>query len=491
MKKIVLSMLAIFLIHGSLLAQSPYVDNALKFSMTDYTGTARFTAMNGAFGALGGDISSLAINPGGLGVFRNTELMFSPGLTYHQSSASYLNTVTDDNKYRMGINNIGLVSSYDLEDSDTRWVNVNFAVGYNKINNFNQHTMFTGNNDQSIMEYFVANAEDAGSVNNLDGMYELLLYNTYLIDYDTINNEFWSQVTDEKFLYPDEFNMNKQKVIQTEGSVGEIDFAFGGNYAHKLYVGFNISIHTVHLSEVSTHYEYETHETDIYDFSSMRFKEETQTNGAGVSLKLGAIYKPFDFLRIGGAFHLPTFYSLEENFNTRVDAYYDNGDYLWQESNTLTYEYNLTTPVKAIGSVGFQIGKIGLVDVDYEYVDYSTMKLDDDQNTQGVIQDNKDIESIFTRTHHVRAGAEFRTGVIYYRAGAGYMTSPFKQGHTNENYDQVSYSAGLGYREKNFFVDFAFKRTMNEYSMIDYPGGNFARIDHSMNHFILTAGIKF
>ncbi|MDY6801226.1 MAG: hypothetical protein SVU94_08390 [Bacteroidota bacterium] len=491
MKKILISIIAILLINVSLFAQNSYVDYALKFSMNDYSGTARFTGMSGAFGALGGDFSAITINPGGLGVFRNTELMFSPGLAYNQSSSAYLNTITDDNKYRMGINNIGLVSSYDLENSDTRWVNVNFAVGYNKINNYNQNILFSGNNDQSIMEYFVTNANNAGSVNNLHEMYESLLYNTFLIDYDTLNNEFWSQVTDEKYLYPNEFNINKQKSIQTEGSVGEINFAFGANYAHKLYVGFSLDIKTIHFSEFSSHYEYENNELDIYDFSAMKFQEEVETNGAGFSLKLGAIYKPFDFLRIGGAFHLPTFYKLEENFSTRVDAYYDNGDYLWQEVSAESYEYELTTPIRAIGSVGFQIGKVGLVDVDYEYVDYSTMKLDDDFNSQGVIDDNKSIESIFTRTHNFRAGAEFRTGVLYYRGGFAYSTSPFKQGHENESFDRLSFSVGLGYREQNFFFDFAYKNSMNEYSMIDYPGGNKAQIDNSFNNFILTAGVKF
>ncbi|HKL09057.1 MAG TPA: hypothetical protein VJ896_09795 [Bacteroidales bacterium] len=491
MKKIGILIIALLCVQTVLVAQSPYVDYALKFSSNNYSGTARFTGMSGAFGALGGDFSSISINPAGIGVFRNTELMISPGLTYNQTSSAYLNTITDESKYRMGFNNLGLVTSYDLEDSDTRWVNVNFAVGYNKVNNYNQNILFGGNNDQSIMEYFVANAEDAGSVPNLDGMYESLLYNTYLIDYDTINNEFWSQVTDEKFLYPDEFNINKQKSIQTEGSIGEINFSFGANYAHKLYVGFSLDIKTIHFSEFSSHYEYENNESDIYDFSAMKFQEEIQTNGAGFSLKFGAIYKPFDFLRIGGAFHLPTFYNLEENFSTRVDAYYDNGDYLWQESESQTYEYQLTTPIRAIGSVGFQIGKIGLVDIDYEYVDYSTMKLDDDFNSQGIIIDNNSIESIFTRTHNIRAGAEFRTGVLYYRGGFAYSTSPFKEGHDNEGFDRTSYSVGLGYRESNFFVDFAYKRSMSEFSIIDYSGGNQALIDNSLNNFILTTGIRF
>lgn len=492
MKKIILSIIVLLFSGTVLFSQSPYVDYALKFSTNNYLGTARFTGMSGAFGALGGDFSSIAINPAGLGVYRNTELMFSPGLIYDQTSSSYLNNVTDDNKYRLGINNIGMVLSYDLEDSDTRWVNANFAVGYNKLNNFNQDILFSGNNNESIMEYFVNNANDAGSVNNLDGMYERLLYDTYLMDYDTISNEFWSQVTDEKWYIDstNSFNMNKQKLIQTTGSAGEFTFAFGANYAHKLYVGVSIGISSIRYSEFTSHYEYEDNESDIYDFAAMEFQENVNTSGTGFSLKLGAIYKPIESVRIGAAFHLPTFYKLEEDFYTRVNAYYDNGDYLWQKSGTQTYKYDLTTPLRAMGSVGFQIGKIGLVDFDYEYVDYSTMKMDDDFNSQGVMADNNYIKSAFEKTHNIRSGVEFRTGVIYYRAGFAYSTSPFKEGTDNKSFDRTSYSAGLGYRESNFFFDFAFQRMMSKFNLIDYPDGNNAAIDNSTNNFILTMGVK-
>ncbi|MFO7827164.1 MAG: hypothetical protein R6V23_00975 [Bacteroidales bacterium] len=492
MKKIFLSSIAL-LFSFALFSQSPYVDYALKFSTNNYLGTARFTGMSGAFGALGGDFSSIAINPGGLGVFRNTELMFSPGAVYDQSSSSYLNSVSDDSKYRLSLNNIGLVMSYDLENSDTRWVNANFAVGYNKLNNFNRNILFSGNNNESIMEYFVNEANAAGSVDNLDGMYERLLYNTYLMDYDTINNEFWSQVTDEKWYIDstNSFNINKQKLIQTNGSAGEFTFAFGANYAHKLYVGVSVGISSIRYTEFTSHYEYENNESDIYDFSALDFQENINTSGTGFSLKLGAIYKPIEFIRIGAALHLPTFYKLEEDFYTRVNAYYDNGDYLWQKSGTQTYKYDLTTPLRAMGSVGFQIGKVGLVDVDYEYVDFSTMKMDDDFNSQGVIADNNYIQSAFEKTHNIRAGAEFRTGVIYYRAGFAYSTSPFKEGTGNEAFDRTSYSAGIGYRESNFFFDFAYRLMMSEFKVDDYPGGNTANIDNSINNFILTMGVKF
>jgi hypothetical protein len=49
-----------------------YENLALIFSQDDLNGSARFTAMSGAFGAVGGDISSVNINPAGIAVYKNS-----------------------------------------------------------------------------------------------------------------------------------------------------------------------------------------------------------------------------------------------------------------------------------------------------------------------------------------------------------------------------------------------------------------------------------
>ena len=62
MKKLL--MLCIGLVSSSfILAQD--ITDAVRYSMDEIQGTARFKAMSGAFGALGGDMSSVNINPAG------------------------------------------------------------------------------------------------------------------------------------------------------------------------------------------------------------------------------------------------------------------------------------------------------------------------------------------------------------------------------------------------------------------------------------------
>lgn len=48
--------------------------DALQLTQSDFKGTARFMSMGGAFTALGGDLSAIGQNPGGIGVYRHSEL---------------------------------------------------------------------------------------------------------------------------------------------------------------------------------------------------------------------------------------------------------------------------------------------------------------------------------------------------------------------------------------------------------------------------------
>ena len=43
--------------------------DALRYSTGETQGTARFKSMSGAFGALGGDMSAVSINPAGSAIF--------------------------------------------------------------------------------------------------------------------------------------------------------------------------------------------------------------------------------------------------------------------------------------------------------------------------------------------------------------------------------------------------------------------------------------
>ena len=72
MKKLIITLIACLGLTA--LSQAQYVDQALRFSQQNFGSTARSKAMGGAFGALGGDFSSLSINPAGIAIYQRSEM---------------------------------------------------------------------------------------------------------------------------------------------------------------------------------------------------------------------------------------------------------------------------------------------------------------------------------------------------------------------------------------------------------------------------------
>ena len=116
-------------------AQSAF--DAYSLSQTDLKGTARFMSMAGAFGALGGDLSALNQNPGGIGIYRSSEI----GLTFDWNMK---NTTAGEgsDQYKVkntnfNFNNIGYIGTFRT-NSDVM-PNVNWGFSYNKAVAFNRH----------------------------------------------------------------------------------------------------------------------------------------------------------------------------------------------------------------------------------------------------------------------------------------------------------------------------------------------------------------
>ncbi|MGA1772464.1 MAG: transporter, partial [Flavobacteriaceae bacterium] len=67
----------IFALLCSALLQAQTATDAFRYSQKQLSGSARYTAMAGAFGALGGDFSAVVDNPAGAAVFINSEIGLS------------------------------------------------------------------------------------------------------------------------------------------------------------------------------------------------------------------------------------------------------------------------------------------------------------------------------------------------------------------------------------------------------------------------------
>ena len=113
MKRILIFAIVIASTHTAFSQSLGYNDLGILFSKDDNYGTARFEAMSGAFGALGGDVSSLGINPAGASVAKKS--VFSATLSNRNteySSMYYGNTTNIQDNY-LDISQAGGILSFD------------------------------------------------------------------------------------------------------------------------------------------------------------------------------------------------------------------------------------------------------------------------------------------------------------------------------------------------------------------------------------------
>ena len=269
--------------------------------------------------------------------------------------------------------------------------------------------------------------------------------------------------------------------------MGETVFSFGGNYNDKLYLGTTVGIPHISYHEESTYTE-TADASALNGFKSFQLNQDSRTTGMGFNFKFGMIYKPADWVRIGGALHSPSYFQMHDDWSSNMATHFSNQSYSATSPMGL-YDYSLVTPMRTIGSLGFVIKKIGLVGVEYEFVDYSSASFS--AKKYKYINENKAIREKYMQGNNIRFGTEWRLQPLIIRAGTAYYSSPFKSGGSAGS--RIDYSAGIGFRDENFFLDFAYvlSQTSENYyfynASITSPSVNTS----TSSSVLMTMGFKF
>ena len=114
-------------------------------------GTARSMGMAGAFTSLGADMASMSLNPAGLGMYRSSDLSFSPMMGFQSADNSAMSW-GDNKQSRFAVSNIGVAFNI-YEDSHTRLTSMTLALGYNRIADFNYRYGFSSKSEPSVAPY--------------------------------------------------------------------------------------------------------------------------------------------------------------------------------------------------------------------------------------------------------------------------------------------------------------------------------------------------
>ena len=465
--------------------------DAINLSSSDLIGTARGQAMGGAFGALGGDVTGILINPAGLGVYRSSEINLTMGLNSVNMKTDWQNEVNRKNTMRLVFDNVSYVGYYPLGYKN--FPVLNFSFSYNRLKDFNRRYSASGQGMASSLTDYLAVITNGIKLRDLyeeKGLYDP--YSNWKIPwlsvlgrqgglFDPVEN-IDSNDAYTSILFENE-KVNPHLEMNERGYIESYDFSLGGNFGDKFYWGATFSLTDLFYHLGSSYTE------EFGQREKIGLDNYLESKGSGYQFKLGAIVRPFDFLRLGVAYHSPTYYNLTDWYQGVTTAVY-TPDYLNQSvrtpDNSLTY-YRFNTPQNWVFSLAGVISDKAIISFDYELKDYNNMKMMDTEerpkeDTNGFIV--KDFKWAST----LRAGLELRfTPQFSGRLGYACVQNPYEKTFKDKDGgkevqiigtiphyiiggDVNYYTAGFGYRfASHFYVDVAFVVRTQKEDLYYYP----------------------
>ena len=438
MKKIILifTLLTIFQSQAQVLS---YEQLALVFATEQQQGSARSMGMKNSFGALGGDLSALSINPAGGAVFANSMGSFTLGVDNSKVNADFYGVNTNNSNTELNLSQVGGVLVFDnnYAGSDSNWNRIVVGLNISTMNNFNN--TWTANGISSP---------------------------TWDDDYE--EDEITSRYT----------NVEHQQYTTTKsGSHTVLNWNASALYKDYLYVGVSINSYDIDFREDSELNEKANDGSGNTVEAYQKFW--VSEKGGGISLGAGVIVKPTQNIRLGLAYTSPVWYEIDGESNVFAEddfdavgyynSYYSDGEITYENSDTkaTVYMYDLRTPSKLTGSLAYVFGKKGLVSIDVTKKDYTNIKLGPETD---YIDENINFDTDLQNTYGINLGAEWRVKKLSLRGGYSYTQTPYAYNIDTDNIQ--GYAFGMGYNFGRLSLDFAYDYSENTDEFNFYPGKN-------------------
>lgn len=542
MKTRILMALAALAITTTATAQSAI--DAYNLTPTQLRGTARFIGMGGAFTSLGGDLTSLAQNPAGLGIYRHNDIGFTFDLSFRNYKSTTNTGDESENETQLKFDNFGYVGTIKLNGAMEF---MQWGVGYNRVASFDRITSGYNRPIGTSLSNYIAgytngvasgNLLDDGSsydpyFNSSEDWLSIIAYNGFMI------NNLGNSDTQYAGLYQEGTVSDAMYHYRERGYTDEYNFSVAGNVSDVVYWGLGVGVVDLNYSREG-YYSESMSDALVYSRKTDRLvngKAEyglynnQYITGSGANIKLGLILRPVDMLRIGVAVHTPTWLKLDHTGYADLDYdYTPSGETSDRPANSGTastpyseYSSRLSTPWRFMVGASVTIGSSAIVSVDYERVAYNDMSMKQQKYTKdgyflGGYTDNKlanaDIKDYFKASNIVRVGAEYRINRSFsVRAGYNYQSTNVQDAAANTtglmqiytsgtdasyrfDNDTQNICLGFGYRYKSWYLDVAYQHTRQSatyhaFTPFDGTPTPSADITDTQNNVVVSTGFRF
>jgi hypothetical protein len=499
-------------------AQVP--EDVLRYSFFPQTGNARSLAIGGAMGSLGGDINATFVNPAGLGNYKTGEFVFTPNFFLNSNKTDYRDTRNKNKKNNLSFGQIGIVygaaNRYNPTNSQA------ISLAFTQTASYNNRIQYRGyNNFSSGAEQWAEEVSKSGlTIDQITGDQQYAygsgpaLY-TYLVDTMPSGNGTVVKSLPELIL-DNNMALLQEKTISTSGGMYEFALGYAYNQKDKLLIGGSLGIPIVYYKNNTVYKERDTSSSSNNNFGYFNYTDNFKTTGAGINAKLGLIYRPQEYIRLGIALHTPSYmFSLKDERSTTLEVqaekYRGNDDTVRTISSTDfgpagASKYTMLTPWKVIISGSYVFREIqdvrkqkGFITADIEYVHhkgssfYSAQENPDEGEINYFKSLNQVIRGEYKGNFNFRVGGELKFNVLMARLGFAYYSNPYKDKALKAS--RMLLSGGLGYRHKGFFIDLTYVHSFNKdvdfaYRLQD-KSNTFASVKNQRGNIVASVGFKF
>jgi len=424
-----------------------YNDIGVLFSKENINGTARYNAMSGAFGALGGDLSAMDINPASAAVFLTSEFAVSLNIRNTKTTADfYGNSLLSENEFT-NLSQAGGVFVFRGYGNNSEWSNIALGFNYSIANDFENLWIAEGNSDYPI---FTKRYDDV--IDNIENAPDI---------YTNSDGQYFENLTD--------------------GRNNKYSFTIAAQHNENLYLGASVNTYDIEYYQraLLEEYNYDNNGNNL-DASLL---QKLLTYGNGVSFNFGVISKPNESMRIGLAYQSPVWYNLTEEYvDEDLILTYADGNEVPSYLDGIN-DYKLRTPSKLTGSFAYVFSNNGLVSIDYSIKNYSNIKL----SNPDFGDENQAFKNDLENVGELRIGTEWRFDNFSVRGGYHFENSPYKSAISSDNL--AGFSLGAGYKFRGAKLDFAYQKYTNTAPYNFYPRYdqiNSAELDFDTSKFTAT-----
>ena len=513
--------ITILLIFITVKVQAQIPEDAIRYSWLVQSGNARTIGIGGAIGSLGGDLNATFVNPAGIGFYRTGEFSFSPSFSFNNLKTSFRGSSNNakQNNFSFGTTGIvfGIGDRYEDGNDDLTKTG---SIAFTQKANFNNTIYYKGlNNYSSFSEQFAEefvrsklSIRDAlNSQSSVPFTAAPALF-TYLIDTVRVNGILKVKAAPEYILATGQA-IQQEFTKKTSGGMYELAGSYAINDGKKWLAGLSVGIPIVNFESNTTVTENDTSNRTNNYFKSFTYNDTYKTTGAGVNAKIGVIYRPKEYIRLGLAVHTPSYMVLTDERQATLKTELENPTGTFDvNSNTFTNgekgkaTYRQNAPWRVIVSGSYVFREVedvkkqrGFIAADIEYVKHSGTKFSSNAETpvDGDKAYYKELTSIVKDSYkgaiNAKIGGEVKFNTIMARLGFGYYGNPYKDAPTKAS--KMVLSGGLGYRNKGFFIDVAYAHLITKDFDVPYRLQNaetvYANTNKTTGNVVATFGVKF